>query len=75
MSVHNSKAWSDLVNHSKEISQVHLKDLLSDSVRNASFQVEFDDILLDFSRQTANSETMVRINIFYTNNSILLVTN
>lgn len=56
-----SQAWRDLKGHVDEIDKTHLRSLMSDVDRCKSMMVEFDGILLDFSRQLATLETMQKL--------------
>ncbi len=57
--ISQTQAWKDLWRHAKEdISQTHLRQLLSDAKRDASLTVEWDGIFVDFSRQRVQLKTM-----------------
>ncbi|KAI4347645.1 hypothetical protein L6164_008437 [Bauhinia variegata] len=59
-SVHawDTQPWKELKAHVEDIKKVHLRDLLSDAARCQSMTVEYDGILLDYSRQQATLKTM-----------------
>ncbi|GAB4826445.1 hypothetical protein Ancab_033340 [Ancistrocladus abbreviatus] len=54
----NTESWNDLKAHLEDIKKTHLRDLMSDTERCKSMMVEFDGLLLDYSRQRATLETM-----------------
>ncbi|XP_031125326.1 glucose-6-phosphate isomerase, cytosolic [Ipomoea triloba] len=56
-----SQPWKDLKGHIDEINSTHLRNLMSDADRCKSMMVEFDGILLDYSRQRATLETMKKL--------------
>nr|GME00555.1 glucose-6-phosphate isomerase, cytosolic [Ipomoea batatas] len=56
-----SQPWKDLKGHIDEINGTHLRNLMSDADRCKSMMVEFDGILLDYSRQRATLETMKKL--------------
>ncbi|KAJ4701882.1 Glucose-6-phosphate isomerase [Melia azedarach] len=53
----DTEPWKNLKNHVDEIKKTHLRDLMSDTERCQSMMVEFDGMLLDYSRQNATPET------------------
>ncbi|KAL9242633.1 hypothetical protein vseg_016616 [Gypsophila vaccaria] len=57
----DTDAWRNLKAHVGEISKTHLRDLMSDVERCKSMMVEFDGLLLDYSRQCATLETMDKL--------------
>ncbi|KAH9692931.1 glucose-6-phosphate isomerase [Citrus sinensis] len=57
----DTEPWKDLKNHVQEIKKTHLRDLMSDTDRCQSMMVEFDGILLDYSRQNATLKTMDKL--------------
>lgn len=59
--ISDSDAWKDLKGHVEDIKKTHLRDLMSDKARCQSMMVEFDGMLLDYSRQRANVETMDKL--------------
>ncbi|KAH1109548.1 hypothetical protein GLYMA_04G032600v4 [Glycine max] len=59
--ISDTQQWKDLKAHVEDINKTHLRDLLSDDKRCQSMLVEFDDILLDYSRQQATPETIQKL--------------
>lgn len=57
----DTEPWMDLKNHVQEIKKTHLRDLMSDTDRCQSMMVDFDGILLDYSRQNATLKTMDKL--------------
>ncbi|KAG2302406.1 hypothetical protein Bca52824_031057 [Brassica carinata] len=56
-----TQAWKDLKGHVEEINKTHLRDLMSDAHRCESMMLEFEGLLLDYSRQRATVETMDKL--------------
>lgn len=57
--ISKSKEWQALATHCEQvISKTHLKNLLQDADRCKGLFVEFDGVLLDFSRQRVTEETL-----------------
>eukprot|EP00941_MAST-03F_sp_MAST-3F-sp1_P000919 g919.t1 len=59
--VWDSTEFSTLKDHAKEVSCLHLRDLLQDVSRCNSMCAEFDGITLDYSRQLATTDTMEKL--------------
>lgn len=57
----DTEQWKDLKAHVDDIKKTHLRELMSDTNRCNSMMVEFDGILLDYSRQCATLETMDKL--------------
>ncbi|XP_021900602.1 glucose-6-phosphate isomerase, cytosolic isoform X2 [Carica papaya] len=57
----DTEAWKDLKGHLEEIKHTHLRDLMADTSRCQSMMVEFDGMLLDYSRQRATLATMDKL--------------
>ncbi|XXQ32960.1 Glucose-6-phosphate isomerase [Plasmodiophora brassicae] len=58
--VSGTPGWKALEDHAaSEIQGTHLKDLLQSEARNDHLAVEFEDILLDYSRQRVTPKTML----------------
>nr|BAB17646.1 cytosolic phosphoglucose isomerase [Arabidopsis thaliana] len=57
----DTEAWKDLKGHVEDIKKTHLRDLMSDANRCQSMMMEFDGLLLDYSRQRATVETMDKL--------------
>nr|BAB17655.1 cytosolic phosphoglucose isomerase [Arabidopsis halleri subsp. gemmifera] len=57
----DTEAWKDLKGHVEDIKKTHLRDLMSDANRCQSMMMEFDGLLLDYSRQRAPVETMDKL--------------
>ncbi|XP_042004484.1 glucose-6-phosphate isomerase, cytosolic 1 [Salvia splendens] len=55
-------AWKDLKAHVEDIKKTHLRELMSDTKRCRSMMVEFDGLLLDYSRQCATVDTFNKLN-------------
>ena len=54
-----TKAWKKLESHFAEMQNVHMKDLFAkDSKRFEKFSLEFDDILVDFSKNIITEKTL-----------------
>jgi glucose-6-phosphate isomerase len=51
-------SWIDLQSHFDAFKDTHLKDLFSNQNRFSDFSIQFNDILLDFSKNRINSETL-----------------
>ncbi|KAG7943936.1 hypothetical protein I3843_15G071600 [Carya illinoinensis] len=59
--ISDTNAWKDLKGHVEEIKKTHLRDLMGDVDRCKSMTVEFDGLLLDYSRQRATLETIDKL--------------
>ncbi|XP_073107642.1 glucose-6-phosphate isomerase, cytosolic 1 isoform X1 [Elaeis guineensis] len=57
----DTEPWKDLKGHVKEIEKTHLRDLMNDVERCKSMMVEFDGILLDYSRQRVRQDTVEKL--------------
>ncbi|XP_038715731.1 glucose-6-phosphate isomerase, cytosolic isoform X2 [Tripterygium wilfordii] len=57
----DTEAWKDLKDHLDDIKKTHLRDLMSDTGRCQSMMVEFDGMLLDYSRQRATLDTINKL--------------
>ncbi|XAR61776.1 Glucose-6-phosphate isomerase [Bertholletia excelsa] len=57
----NTEQWNDLKIHVEDIKKTHLRELMSDTERCKSMMVEFDGILLDYSRQRATLGTVDKL--------------
>lgn len=51
-------SWIALQNHFEDFKDTHLKDLFLNKSRFSDFSIHFNDILLDFSKNRINSETL-----------------
>jgi glucose-6-phosphate isomerase len=51
-------SWNKLTNHFKDIKNINIKDLMKDENRKEDFSVEFDDLLVDFSKNRITKETI-----------------
>ncbi|KAL3640842.1 Glucose-6-phosphate isomerase, cytosolic 1 [Castilleja foliolosa] len=56
-----TQPWKDLTAHVDDIKKTHLRELMSDTERCKSMIVEFDGILLDYSRQCATPDTLNKL--------------
>ncbi len=60
--VHETAAWQKLADHASNIiSNTHLRNLLADGDRCAQLVASHNGIVLDYSRQRVNADTMVNI--------------
>lgn len=59
--IFETEPWKDLRAHVEDIKKTHLRDLMSDTERCKSMMVEFDGILLDYSRQRTNLDTLNKL--------------
>ncbi|KAK2988727.1 hypothetical protein RJ640_020992 [Escallonia rubra] len=57
----DTEPWKDLKEHLEEIKKTHLRDLMNDADRCKAMMVEFDGMLLDFSRQRATVNTLDKL--------------
>ncbi|EEF52558.1 glucose-6-phosphate isomerase, putative [Ricinus communis] len=57
----DTQPWKDLKAHVEDIKKTHLRNLLGDTERCKSMLVEFDGIMLDYSRQTATIDTLDKL--------------
>ncbi|NMM49759.1 glucose-6-phosphate isomerase [Marinigracilibium pacificum] len=59
----NTKSWSKLTTHYNKVKDLHMKDLFEeDKDRFNKFSVQFNNILLDFSKNRITEETMSLLN-------------
>ncbi|KAG8377767.1 hypothetical protein BUALT_Bualt08G0067600 [Buddleja alternifolia] len=56
-----TEPWKDLKAHVGDIKKTHLRELMNDAERCKSMMVEFDGILLDYSRQCATLDTLNKL--------------
>ncbi|KAL8523754.1 hypothetical protein ACS0TY_013645 [Phlomoides rotata] len=56
-----TEQWKDLMAHVEDIKKTHLQELMSDTKRCQSMMVEFDGMLLDYSRQRATLDTLNKL--------------
>ncbi|KAK3231595.1 hypothetical protein Dsin_003476 [Dipteronia sinensis] len=59
--ISDTEPWKELKAHMEEIKKTHLRNLMSDSARCQSMMVEFDGMLLDYSRQNVTLETVNKL--------------
>ncbi|KAM1012537.1 hypothetical protein ACFX2I_042649 [Malus domestica] len=59
--ISDTQPWKDLKAHVEDINKTHLRDLLNDVKRSQAMMVEFDGLLLDYSRQCATVETLQKL--------------
>ncbi|NP_001312805.1 glucose-6-phosphate isomerase, cytosolic [Nicotiana tabacum] len=57
----DSEPWKELRVHVEDIKKTHLRDLMNDTSRCHSMMMEFDGILLDYSRQRATTGTLNKL--------------
>src|SRR3990172_5431046 len=54
-----TEAWKGLADHHKVMKNRHMKDMFNeDPARFAKFSLRFEDILVDYSKNSIDSETM-----------------
>ena len=54
-----TQAWEQLSGHFQAIKDVHMKDLFAqDRGRFATFSTQFEDILVDYSKNRITAETL-----------------
>ena len=58
----NLPSWTALQDHFEDIKNVQLRSLFESSDRFNSFSVQFNDILLDYSKNRINQKTMSLLN-------------
>ena len=62
MTVVASKTWQSLAAHAQRLSGVHLRELFAaDAQRFARFSITVDGLLLDYSKQRLNTETLTSL--------------
>ena len=55
----DSKAWKKLVEHQKSIQATHMRDLFNqDPNRFDNFHLNFQDLIVDFSKNKINNDTL-----------------
>ncbi|KAL0438554.1 UNVERIFIED_CONTAM: Glucose-6-phosphate isomerase, cytosolic [Sesamum latifolium] len=59
--ISETEPWKDLKVHVDDIKKTHLRELMCDTKRCESMMVEFDGILLDYSRQCATLDTLNKL--------------
>ncbi|CAM8936605.1 unnamed protein product [Rhodiola kirilowii] len=59
--ISETEQWKDLKSHVDDINQTHLRDLMDDNERCKAMMVEFDGLLLDYSRQCATVDTIDKL--------------
>eukprot|EP00262_Sarcandra_glabra_P014368 TRINITY_DN4200_c0_g1_i2.p1 TRINITY_DN4200_c0_g1~~TRINITY_DN4200_c0_g1_i2.p1 ORF type:complete len:550 (-),score=99.79 TRINITY_DN4200_c0_g1_i2:288-1937(-) len=59
--ISDTEPWKDLKGHVEDIDKTHLRDLMNDVERCKSMIVEFDELLLDYSRQRVCKDTMEKL--------------
>ncbi|CAN1126921.1 Glucose-6-phosphate isomerase, cytosolic [Linum perenne] len=57
----DTQPWKDLKAHAEDIKKTHLRELLSDSDRSNQMLLDFEGITLDYSRQQATLETLLKL--------------
>ncbi|PQJ80187.1 glucose-6-phosphate isomerase [Polaribacter porphyrae] len=53
-----TKSWQELSNHFNEIKDINIKDLCKESKRKEDFSIQFNDLLVDFSKHRITKETI-----------------
>ncbi|GER49630.1 glucose-6-phosphate isomerase [Striga asiatica] len=56
-----TEPWKDLKAHVEDIEKTHLRELMGDADRCQSMMVEFDRVLLDYSRQRVTLDTLSKL--------------
>ena len=51
-------SWQKLTNHFNDIKDINIKDLAKEDNRKDDFSIEFDDLLVDFSKNRITKETL-----------------
>jgi len=59
--ISGTEEWKDLRAHVADVDKTHLRNLLKDEARCESMTVEFDGIVLDYSRQRITQETVKKL--------------
>ncbi|XP_068655639.1 glucose-6-phosphate isomerase, cytosolic [Aristolochia californica] len=59
--ISDTEPWKDLKNHVEDIKKTHLRDLMNDVDRCKRMVIEFDGLLLDYSRQCVTQETREKL--------------
>nr|CAD1816977.1 unnamed protein product [Ananas comosus var. bracteatus] len=57
----DTEQWNDLKGHVSEIQKTHLRDLMNDDDRCQSMMVKYDGIILDYSRQRVQQDTIAKL--------------
>ena len=58
-SISQSKSWNHLKKHHEEFSQLHMRELFNDDPgRFDKFNIQFDDLLFDFSKNIISKKTL-----------------
>ncbi|XP_057469710.1 glucose-6-phosphate isomerase, cytosolic [Actinidia eriantha] len=57
----DTEQWKDLKVHVDDIKKTHLQELMGDAQRCKSMMIEFDGMLMDYSRQLATLETINKL--------------
>ncbi|ONK74492.1 uncharacterized protein A4U43_C03F6830 [Asparagus officinalis] len=57
----DTEPWKDLKSHVEDIKKTHLRNLMNDVDRCKSMMVEFDGLILDYTRQCARKDTMQKL--------------
>ena len=58
MSIAKAASWKALKEHAKAMKKEHLREMMLDEKRCGDMVAEFDNIVLDYSRQLADAETV-----------------
>jgi len=53
-----TEAWQKLTNHFADNKNISIKDLMKDENRKEDFSIEFNDLLVDFSKNRITEETL-----------------
>ena len=52
-----TKSWQELLDHFREMSSIHMKELFSDESRFNKYSIKFEDILIDYSKNIITDKT------------------
>lgn len=52
-----TKSWQKLLDHFEEMKKVHMRDLFSDERRFNTYSIQFEDILIDYSKNIITDES------------------
>ena len=53
-----TNSWKELTNHFNDIKDVNIKDLSKELNRKEDFSIEFEDLLVDFSKNRITKKTI-----------------
>ena len=57
--INNTSSWETLNNHFEKTKSIHMRDLFNDDInRFKNFHIQYDDFLVDFSKNRITDETL-----------------